>query len=91
MSVQEVNQENLKVADIGLWTETTPPVVVPMSKRAKAHMELPTDVCGAIFLCDALHWMDTVPSDYIIANLGNDWRPRRIVIGELILAAESLH
>lgn len=83
MSIQEVNEENLKVADIGLWHQTSPPVIIPMSKRAMELMDLPEGADGAIFLCDANEWVDSVPDDFVVAALHADYHPGYIVIGQL--------
>jgi hypothetical protein len=66
--------------DVGLCWSTSPPLVVPLSKRAKGIIKLPENVDCAIFLNDSPEMiMGLFPEDTIIMAMAEDYAPNLIV------------
>lgn len=65
--------------DLKLCFETTPPIMVPMSDRAKLHFSLPEGVEGVILVGELEHVLGSVPADYVMQN--TDDYPATVAIG----------
>lgn len=63
--------------DIGLFFATTPPIVVPLSQRAKDRMRLPEGVDCAIFLEEPEKVLAMFGEDYLVLML-KEYSPKLI-------------
>lgn len=70
--------------DVGICQKVTPPVVVPISERAIAKLDLPVGVDCCIFL--EAHPFDVLslfPDDWVVVAMP-EFEPQCIAVAELI-------
>ncbi len=74
-----------KEYDVGIWHLTNPPVIVPLSDRAKEMMCMPKEVSGVIFPYDTPEEvLGFFGEDFTFTNLEADnYAPTRVSIGNL--------
>ena len=76
--------------DVGLWFATVPPVLVPVSDRAKKMLPLPEGCDGMIVLDEPADIMQRFPDDWTVGeiNEGNTEKPpHQVLVGQL----EGIH
>lgn len=70
--------------DVGLWHLTNPPVVVPLSDRAKEKMCMPEGTSGVIFPYDTPdEVLGFFGDDFTFTNLEEGFAPLTVSIGNL--------
>lgn len=71
--------------DVGIWHLTNPPVIVPLSDRAKKIMMMPEGVTGVVFPYDAPEAvLGLFGEEFTFKNLEvDDFAPTMVSIGNL--------
>jgi hypothetical protein len=74
-----------KENDVGIWHLINPPVIVPLSKRAREVMKMPEGTNGVIFPYDPPEAvLGLFPKDFVFKNLEmDDFAPLIVSIGNL--------
>lgn len=74
-----VNEEELP--DVGMSWVVTPPIIIPLSARAKDKMRLPEGADAGIYLdADPVEALELFEDDYIIIVLEEDYIPNLIAV-----------
>ncbi len=72
--------------DVGLWFATVPPVIVPVSKRAKKILRLPEGFEGMIVLEEPASIIAKFPDEWMIGEINEQntpTPPHKILVGGL--------
>ena len=75
-------------ADIGFWHEMTPPAIMPLSARAKEHMDLPEHCDGVVLMDAPERVMMSFPQEFVACNLGSDEGPHTLAIGTTLYLSD---
>tara|TARA_R110002153_G_scaffold53375_1_gene148965 strand:+ start:236 stop:487 length:252 start_codon:yes stop_codon:yes gene_type:complete len=74
--------------DVGLCWKTSPPIMILLSERAKAIIQLPEGVDAFIFLdCDPQEALEMFDDDYILVSMPDSYTPEMIIT----LGVQKLH
>lgn len=75
--------------DVGLCNDTMPPIVVPLSDRAKEKMDLPEGALGALFIDNsAQEFLAVFPSDWICGNIELEYGDKDLIV---LMSIKVLH
>jgi hypothetical protein len=75
-------------ADIGFWHGIVPPAIMPLSDRAKEHMDLP-EHCDAVVLIDGPdRVLASFPDGYSIVAIGRDEGPHTLAVGTTLFTSD---
>lgn len=73
----------VKDIDMGINFITQPPVLIPISRRAKAFMDLPAGCDGAIIAESAEKVLAALPDDWTFGNVTDELGPTIVAFGKV--------
>lgn len=75
-------------ADIGFWHALVPPAIMPLSKRAKAHMDLPEYCDGVVLMDGPERVMASFPDDFRMIAIDKDEGPNTLAVGTTLFLSD---